>query len=133
MADRWEEFRALPGVGDYIAAAVLSIAFDRPHAVVDGNVRRVLARLLALDAPANTPAAARLFQSHADRLLDRSRPGDFNQALMELGALVCTPRAPACDVCPLETLCRARCAGMVDRFPAARPRDGSRRSTRPSA
>jgi len=121
VTDRWDDFRALPGVGDYIAAAVLSIAFDRPHAVVDGNVKRVLARLLALDAPANTPAAARLFQSHADRLLDRSRPGDFNQALMELGALVCTPRAPACDACPLAPLCRARRDGTVERFPRRTP------------
>jgi A/G-specific adenine glycosylase len=121
VPDRWEGFRALPGVGDYIAAAVLSIAFDRPHAVVDGNVRRVLARLLALDAPANTPAAARLFQAQADRLLDRARPGDFNQAVMELGALVCTPRSPACDTCPLEPFCRARCAGTVDRFPRRAP------------
>lgn len=117
VPDRWDAFRALPGVGDYIAAAVLSIAFGRPHAVVDGNVKRVLARLLALDAP----AAARLFQSHADRLLDRSRPGDFNQALMELGALVCTPRAPACDRCPIEALCRARLDGTVDHFPRRAP------------
>ncbi len=121
VPDCWDAFRALPGVGDYIAAAVLSIAYDQPHAVVDGNVKRVLARLLALDAPANAPAATRLFQTQADRLLDRGRPGDFNQALMELGALVCTPRAPACGTCPLEALCRARQDGAVERFPRRAP------------
>jgi A/G-specific adenine glycosylase len=121
VPDRWAGFRELPGVGDYIAAAVLSIAFDRPHAVVDGNVKRVLARLLALDAAADSPAGTRAFQAQADRLLDRARPGDFNQALMELGALVCTPRTPACGSCPLQGLCRAWCAGAVDRFPRRAP------------
>jgi A/G-specific adenine glycosylase len=121
---RWEEFRRLPGVGDYIAAAVLSIAFGRPHAVVDGNVKRVLARLLALEAPVNAAASRRIFQAQADRLLDRERPGDFNQALMELGALVCTPRVPCCRSCPLNRLCAARRGGTVALFPrrtASRP------------
>ena len=117
LPDRWDEFRALPGVGDYIAAAVLSIAFDRPHAVVDGNVKRVLARLFAIDTPVNAPAARGAFQAHADRMLDRRRPGDFNQAAMELGALVCTPRTPACAQCPLAALCRACRDGAVERFP----------------
>jgi A/G-specific adenine glycosylase len=121
---RWEEFRALPGVGDYIAAAVLSIAFDRPHAVVDGNVKRVLARLLTMAAPANQAASHRRFQAEADRLLDRRRPGDFNQALMELGALVCTPASPDCTVCPLIRCCAAHRSGTVARYPrrvASRP------------
>ena len=124
IPDRWEEFRALPGVGDYIAAAVLSIAFDRPHAVVDGNVKRVLARLRMIAAPANQSASRKIFQAEADRLLDARRPGDFNQALMELGALVCTPAAPNCAACPLIECCCAHRSGAVGRYPrrvASRP------------
>jgi A/G-specific adenine glycosylase len=124
IPDRWDEFRALPGVGNYIAAAVLSIAFDRPHAVVDGNVKRVLARLLTMQAPANQAASHRLFQAQADRLLHRRRPGDFNQAMMELGALVCTPASPNCPVCPLIRCCAAHRGGAVGRYPrrvASRP------------
>jgi A/G-specific adenine glycosylase len=119
----WQEFRSLPGVGDYIAAAVQSIAFNRPHAVVDGNVRRVLARLMAVDAPAGVPASRRVFQAAADRLLDRRYPGDFNQAMMELGALVCTPRDPQCGRCPIDRFCTARRSGTVALYP--------RRSGRP--
>ena len=117
VPDRWEDFRALPGVGDYIAAAVLSIAFDRPHAVVDGNVKRVLARLRMIAAPANHSASQKVFQAEADRLLDRRRPGDFNQALMELGALVCTPAAPTCADCPVVECCAAHRCGAVGRYP----------------
>ncbi len=117
IPDRWEDFRPLPGVGDYIAAAVLSMAFDRPHAVVDGNVKRVLARLLAIAAPVNQSASHRIFQAAADRLLARRRPGDFNQALMELGALVCTPAAPGCADCPLSAICAAQCSGTVADYP----------------
>jgi len=117
IPDSWEEFRILPGVGDYIAAAVLSIAFNRPHAVVDGNVKRVLARLLASDAPVDAVAFQRIFLAAADRLLDRHRPGDFNQAMMELGALVCTPRHPLCDRCPVRRYCSACGSQSVDRYP----------------
>jgi A/G-specific adenine glycosylase len=117
IPDRWEDFRALPGVGDYIAAAVLSIAFDRPHAVVDGNVKRVLSRLLMLAAPVNQASSHKRFQEKADQWLDRSRPGDFNQALMELGALVCTPASPHCAICPLSRFCEAHCSGRVAHYP----------------
>jgi len=117
VPDRWEEFRALPGVGDYIAAAVLSIAFDRPHAVVDGNVMRVLARLLTIAAPVNESASRKIFQAEADRLLDHRRSGDFNQALMELGALVCTPASPDCAVCPLIGYCAAYRNGAAGSYP----------------
>ena len=115
-ADR-QTFRALPGVGEYIANAVMSIAFGQPYAVVDGNVKRVLARLLAVAAPVNQPAGQRMFQELADRLLDQEAPGAFNQALMELGALVCTPRRPTCAQCPLQAHCRARTSDAVDRYP----------------
>ncbi|MCU0560393.1 MAG: A/G-specific adenine glycosylase [Desulfobacterales bacterium] len=124
VPDTWGPFRVLPGVGDYIAAAVLSIAFNRPHAVVDGNVKRLLARLLTLTAPVNRAASHRLFQEQAARLLDRRRSGDFNQAMMELGALVCTPSSPQCPLCPLVRFCAAHRSGATARFPrrvASRP------------
>ena len=104
----YEEWKALPGIGAYTAAALSSIVLGLPFAVVDGNVRRVLARLHADDGPT---------QQKADALLDRRRPGDFNQALMELGATVCLPRAPLCGACPLASQCRALAAGAVEKHP----------------
>ncbi len=115
--DAWAHFYNLPGVGDYIAAAVLSIAFDKPHAVVDGNVKRVLARLFEISAPVNQARSQRRFKEAAGRLLDLQRSGTFNQAMMELGALICKPRNPACDTCPLNPLCRAYQTGRVANFP----------------
>ena len=96
-----DELRKLPGVGRYTAAAIASIAFGEPVAVVDGNVERVLSRL---DGKPRSDAAARM---RAQELLDCRHPGDWNQAMMELGATVCTPRSPQCRVCPLRTWCRA--------------------------
>ena len=96
------ELRGLPGVGRYTAAAIASIAFGERAAVVDGNVERVLARLTG-----KTPAPARVWDL-AEELLDKRRPGDFNQAMMELGATVCAPRAPKCLVCPVSEMCRTR-------------------------
>ncbi len=115
--ETWDAVRRLPGVGDYIASAVLSIAFDQPYAVVDGNVKRVLARLFRLDWPVNQPSRHRLFQDVADRLLDRNHPGDHNQAMMELGALVCTPRRPTCSGCPLARYCSAYKESEVEVYP----------------
>jgi A/G-specific adenine glycosylase len=97
-----EELRALPGIGRYTAAAIASIAFGEPVAVVDGNVERVLQRLSG-----RRLAGEELWQA-AEDLLDRKRPGDFNQAMMELGATVCTPRTPACLLCPVVELCATR-------------------------
>ncbi len=105
---RRRPFLALPGVGNYIANAVMSIAFDLPCAVVDGNVKRVLARLGGMAEAVNHPPAHRTYQLAADRLLDDRCPGRFNQALMELGALVCTPRTPNCKACPWQAYCFAR-------------------------
>jgi A/G-specific adenine glycosylase len=96
------DWRALPGIGRYTAAAIASIAFGEPAAVVDGNVERVLQRLSG-----QRLAGEELWQA-AEDLLDRKRPGDFNQAMMELGATVCTPRAPACLMCPVVELCATR-------------------------
>jgi len=117
VPDTYAEFRALPGVGDYIAAAVMSQAFDEPYAVVDGNVKRVLARVFALDAPVNRPSSAGTFNAHARFLLESARPGDFNQAVMELGALVCRPKEPDCPHCPVSSLCEAKRSGRQSRFP----------------
>jgi len=102
-----EAFRKLPGVGEYIAAAVMSIAFNQPFAVVDGNVKRVLARLFEIDAPVNKSNTLKIFRSVAQTLLDSDQPGTFNQAVMELGALVCKPKAPDCIQCPVHSACEA--------------------------
>ena len=110
-------FRKLPGVGEYIAAAVQSIAFNRPYAVVDGNVKRVLARLFLIEAPINQSASAKIFQEKADLLLDHTVPGIFNQAMMELGATVCRPQSPTCIVCPVNTSCRAFQTARQEEFP----------------
>jgi A/G-specific adenine glycosylase len=107
VPDRHKAFRRLPGVGDYIANAVMSIAFGQPRAVVDGNVKRVLARLEGITTEINHAGSHRVYQAAADDLLDRKDPGTFNQALMELGALACTPRQPACPRCPWQAACFA--------------------------
>ena len=110
-------FRKLPGVGEYIAAAVQSIAFNQPYAVVDGNVKRVLARVFLINSPINQSASTKLFQQKADLLLDHNIPGTFNQAMMELGATVCRPQSPTCIVCPVNAVCRAFQTVRQDEFP----------------
>lgn len=117
--------RALPGVGPYTAAAVAAIAFDRPATVVDGNVERVVSRLFAVETP--LPRAKPELKARAADLTDPARPGDWGQAMMDLGALVCRPKAPLCDRCPVAAWCEARRLGMQESFPrkapkAARPR-----------
>lgn len=114
---QYDTFHNLPGVGDYIAAAVLSIAFNQAHAVVDGNVKRVLARLHKINAPVNRANAHHRFKEAAGKLLDSRQPGIFNQAMMELGALICKPRNPLCDACPLVSHCRAYQSRQVANFP----------------
>jgi len=116
------ELSGLPGVGPYTAAAVASIAFGVPAPVVDGNVARVLARLLAIPGDGRTGASRTAVEAAAAAFLDRRRPGEHNQALMELGALVCLPRAPRCGECPLSPSCRAAASGRPEAFPARRPR-----------
>ena len=118
----WDGFHRLPGVGDYIASAVLSMAFGRPHAVVDGNVKRVLSRLQKIDTPVNGSGGHREFLAAAQALLLRSEPGTFNQALMELGALVCSPRNPDCKACPFSDVCLARKEGVTDLYPKRKKR-----------
>jgi A/G-specific adenine glycosylase len=112
-----EGLRSLPGVGAYTAAALGSICFGLAHPVVDGNVIRVLARVLALRQDAKSREGLQSIALAAGELLDAGRPGDFNQAIMELGALICTPRQPACPLCPLAKGCKARALGRPDEFP----------------
>jgi len=107
-----EGLRALPGIGRYTAAAIASIAFDEPVAVVDGNVERVLQRV------SGKPLAGEQFWEAANHLLHKNRPGDFNQAMMELGAMACTPRSPSCLTCPVAELCATRGELAVTTKPA---------------
>ncbi len=107
--------RALPGVGAYTAAAVAAIAFGRRAVVVDGNVERVVARLFAVDTP--LPAARRRLYDLAASLTPAARAGDYAQAMMDLGATLCTPRAPKCDACPVAAACAGRAGGAPARFP----------------
>jgi A/G-specific adenine glycosylase len=115
--ESWEGVRQLPGIGDYIASAIVSIAYGKPYAVVDGNVKRVLARLFLLSWPVNQVTSHRRFQDVANQLLDRQHSGDHNQAMMELGALVCKPRKPLCHSCPIAKHCRALASDGIQSFP----------------
>ena len=117
LPEKSEELRELPGIGEYTAGAIASIAFGEAVPAVDGNVKRVLSRLFDLPDPTSAQ-----FRTLAKALVDPQRPGDFNQALMELGALVCVPRSPRCEVCPLEAECLAMERGTVAERPAKRPK-----------
>ena len=117
IPDTWEAIIALPGIGAYTAGAILSIAFRKPIPAVDGNVRRVLSRLFAINAPIARTDTLKAIQALAASLVPKKMPGSFNQALMDLGAMICTPKTPVCIDCPLSDLCRARKAGLQDRLP----------------
>lgn len=116
------ELQDLPGIGPYTAAAVASIAFGEAVPVLDGNVERVLCRQLALEEDPKRSAVRKVLLGEAASLLDPRRPGDGNQALMELGATVCQPRAPRCGECPLAVGCEGRESGEPERFPPPRTR-----------
>jgi A/G-specific adenine glycosylase len=118
--DTIEGLRALPGIGGYTAAAIAAIAFDRPAAVVDGNVERVIARIEAIETP--LPAAKPLIHAIVEQLVPAARPGDFAQAMMDLGATICTPRKPSCMICPLNDDCAALRLGDPERFPYKAPK-----------
>lgn len=107
----------LPGVGPYTAAAIASIAFNKPVAAVDGNIRRVYARLYAVDGALEEKATEARLQELATRTLSQERPGDFNQALMDLGATICTPRNPRCGACPVSRVCQAHQQGIETELP----------------
>ena len=108
---------SLPGVGPYTAAAIASFAFALPFAVVDGNVFRILSRVLGIDTPIDTTAGKKQFSQIARELLDQDAPGRYNQAIMDFGALQCVPRNPDCENCPFADRCVARCTGRIAELP----------------
>lgn len=118
----YHQIRSLPGIGDYTARAILSIAYQQPFAVMDGNVARVVARLEALKGNIHQLRFRSAVQLELQQILSRRSPGDFNQALMELGQTVCLPRAPRCTVCPCRKWCEGFRRKMPEAFPAPRPR-----------
>ena len=113
--DTEEALRALPGIGDYTAAAIAAIAFGKPAIVVDGNIERVVSRLYAVEMP--LPAAKSKIKNHARDIWPEKRAGDFAQGLMDLGAVVCRPKAPHCHACPVSEHCAAYSVGRTEEFP----------------
>ena len=111
--NNFKKLIALPGIGPYTASAIASICFDETTAVVDGNVYRVLARYFDEETPINQPLGVRLFQELAQSLLATKNPGAYNQAIMEFGALQCTPKLPLCTSCPLENKCQSRANNTI--------------------
>ncbi|MBI4436854.1 MAG: A/G-specific adenine glycosylase, partial [Candidatus Omnitrophica bacterium] len=117
----FEEIRRLPGIGRYTAGAIASIAFGLHRPVLDGNVSRVLVRLYAISKPPKDPEITKELWEHAETLLPKKNPGDFNQAFMELGARICLPKKPLCLFCPVQESCEARELGMEESLPAKGP------------
>ncbi len=117
VPDNFEDFIQLPGVGDYIGSAVQSLAYGHPFAVVDGNVKRVLARLFCFSNPVNKASSHKIFKKQAQKLLDQADPGTFNQAVMELGAMVCTPKKAKCLTCPVSEFCKSLSSNQVENYP----------------
>lgn len=105
IPETWEELKSIKGIGDYTASAVLSIAFNKPFGVLDGNVIRVLSRYLNHTGDVTRSTVRKDLQLYANEIVSKSRPGDFNQAIMELGATICTPKKPNCEACPLHGKC----------------------------
>jgi A/G-specific adenine glycosylase len=118
--DTEAELLQLPGIGPYTAAAIAAIAFDRPAAVLDGNIERVMARMFAVQTP--LPEAKPALRAHAAALTPERRAGDYAQAVMDLGATICTPRNPACGLCPWREACAARAQGIAADLPRKTPR-----------
>jgi len=118
----YEQIRSLPGIGDYTARAVLSIAFDQPYTLLDGNVARVLSRLAALQGNLHQLDFRRAAEAQLELLLAPRSSGDFNQSLMELGQTLCLPRAPRCTACPVRSWCRGYKSGQPQLYPQPRPR-----------
>jgi A/G-specific adenine glycosylase len=113
----YEEILTLKGVGPYTAAAIGSFAFDLPHAVVDGNVFRVLSRFFGIKKPIDTTEGKKIFTQLANELLDKKKPGKYNQALMDFGATICKPQLPLCENCVLKSTCSAYLNGTVTKLP----------------
>jgi A/G-specific adenine glycosylase len=119
LPETLEAIITLPGIGNYTAGAILSIAFGKSVPAVDGNVRRVLSRLFAIHEPVNRPDTQKAIDILAVSIMPEKSSGPFNQALMDLGAMVCTPKSPACKDCPLKRFCKARQDGLQNRLPVS--------------
>ncbi len=113
----YQDIRNLKGVGDYTAAAIASFAFKLPHPVIDGNVYRVISRLFCIEDPIDKPIGKRKIREAVDSIFDTKKPDIFNQAIMELGSLVCKPKNPNCDVCPLQNSCMGHAQNMTSALP----------------
>jgi A/G-specific adenine glycosylase len=120
IPDNWEEIKSLPGIGQYTAGAILSIAYGQAHPAVDGNVRRILCRLFAIRKPVDDTQEQKQLQKLAASLIPVKHPGDFNQALMDLGATICKAKNPDCARCPLANLCQARLHNLQNVLPITR-------------
>ena len=118
----YTEVVALPGIGHYTAAAICSFAYHLPYAVLDGNVFRVLSRYLGIDTPIDTTIGKKLFQQLAQEMLDKQHPAEYNQAIMDFGALVCKPSSPSCEECPLQENCHAFATDTVRSLPVKNKR-----------
>ena len=118
----YQRIRLLPGIGDYTARAILSIAFNLPFTLLDGNVARVVSRLAAIQGNLHRPDFRRAVEAQLERLLSHRSPGAFNQAVMELGQTLCLPRAPQCAACPVQSWCQAYKTGRTQLYPQPRPR-----------
>jgi A/G-specific adenine glycosylase len=112
-----EKMKSIKGIGDYTSAAIASIVFNEPIAAVDGNVYRVLSRIFGIETPIDTTSGKKIFSELANQLIATDKPGDFNQAVMELGALVCKPRNPNCEECVFNTKCAALATNTIDKLP----------------
>ncbi len=115
--NKYSDIIQLKGIGPYTAAAISSFCFNLPHAVVDGNVFRVLSRIGAIDYPIDSTEGKQYFTNYASKLLDKKKPGIYNQAIMDFGATVCTPKQPQCNICTLQKICTAYHANKIDYFP----------------
>ena len=122
VPNNWDDITELKGVGPYTASAILSIAFQKQYAVVDGNVIRVLSRYLGIEDDVRSATTKNAIQEAADELIPEDRPGDFNQAVMELGATICTPSNPDCEMCPLQGNCVAHKTAKADEIPYKSPK-----------
>ena len=128
--DTAEALEKLPGIGAYTAGAVASICFEQPAAAVDGNVLRIIMRMTADDRPIDLPQVKKEIGEALCKVYPKGHCGGFTQALMELGACVCTPKSPKCEVCPTQSFCRAYKAGNVTKYPVKRPKAAKKRQIR---
>jgi len=124
--DTFQLLKTLPGIGEYTAGAIASIAFNEPVPAVDGNVQRVISRLFGVTEPVNTTKGSSIIKGIAEDIMDKDEPGEFNQALMELGALICKPQSPGCNHCPMQNECYAYRKSLVTELPYKVKRTTSR-------